>query len=159
MEPPVILIKHKSTVKPCIPSWLAECLSLIWPNLPSLYAEISVTLMVSSHCLLQLESGFVCAACAAQPIPVGHSEFRPQECLYLHLRFHPACPQLPLRCPCVVFWLGYQQKFCPCLVPDNTLSHSSVPFPFFCLLEYLVPLHRGIYTAFVKLQLIKAGCC
>lgn len=161
MEPSVIVIMNKSTVKPHIPSWLAECLLLIWPNLPFLYTEISsIKFLVSSHCLLQLESGFVCAACAAQPIPVGHSGFRPlQECLYLHLRFHPVCPQLPSRSPHVVFWLSYQQKVCPCLVPDNTLSHSSVPFPFFCLLECLVPLHRGIYTAFVKLQLIKAGCC
>lgn len=69
---------NKSTVKPCIPSWLAECLSLIWPDLPALYTEISsVKFMVSSYCLLQLESGVVCAACAAQPIPVGHSRSRP----------------------------------------------------------------------------------
>lgn len=160
MEPSVILIINKSTVKPsCIPSWLAECLLPIWPNLPFLYTEISVKFVVSSYCLLQLESGLVCAACGAQPIPwVTPSSGPLQECLYLHLRFHPECPQLPSRSPHVVFWLSYQQKACPCLVPDNTLSHSSVPFPFFCLPECLVPLHSGIYTAFVKLQLIKACC-
>lgn len=137
MEPPVILIKHKSTVKPCIPSCLAVCLSLIWPNLPSLYTEVSVTLMVSSHCLLQLESGFVCAACAAQPIHVGHSEFRPQECLYLHLRFHPACPQLPLRCPCVSFDSATNKRFVPALCQITLLVTQVFLFPFSVCLNIL----------------------
>lgn len=146
-------------MKPCIPSWLAECLLLIWPNLPSLYTETpSVKLMVGSSCLLQLESGFVCAACAAHPIPTGHSEFRLLTGMSLSAPEVSSSVSSAAIEVSTCFCLSSQQKVCPCLVWDNTVSHSSVPFPFFCLPECLVPLHRGIYTAFVKLQLIKAGC-
>ena len=53
--------------------------------------------------------------------------------------------------------LSYQQKISPCVVPDNTLSHPSFLYAFFCLPECLVPLYGGVYTAFDKLQLINAG--